>query len=243
MRRYWLLRNRFFATLAIVVSVSVGLHFFLSAILQEIYSFSPNGISFQTWLFPSTIHAFASILLFIIIYRDLFSHQGNVQFLKSLAISPNSKFKIILSIAISSVIECALYGLVSSLALLVILPQFMSFTHYLSLIGYLLMYLILLANIMITFAIIFQRLFIFLFVSTSFLFFISAATSFLFEDQMSSSVLSSITLNNPLTMIVFDLRALIFFGEFQVLWIILSILISLFWLVFNAFLLKRKLKQ
>tara|TARA_B100000674_G_scaffold405712_1_gene352553 strand:- start:58 stop:300 length:243 start_codon:yes stop_codon:yes gene_type:complete len=79
--------------------------------------------------------------------------------------------------------------------------------------------------------------------STSFLLFISAATSFLFEDQMSSSVLSSIILNNPLTMIVFDLRALIFFGEFQVLWIILSVLISLFWLVFNAFLLKWKLKQ
>ncbi len=243
LRRYWLLRNRFFVTLAVVIAVSIGLHFFLSAILQEIYSFSPNGIPFQTWLFSNTIFTFSSIILFIIIYRDLFDHQANVQFLKTLAISPNSKFKIVLSIVVSSVFECVLYGFISSLALLVLLPQFISFIHFLSFIGYLIIFLILLANIMIMLTILIQRVFIFLFLSTTFLFFVSAATAFLVDKDISSSILNAIIINNPLTMLVFDIRMLIFFGDYQSLWIIISIVISFFWFAINGFLLKRKLKQ
>jgi len=149
----------------------------------------------------------------------------------------------VLSIVVSSVFECVLYGFISSLALLVLLPQFISFIHFLSFIGYLIIFLILLANIMIMLTILIQRVFIFLFLSTTFLFFVSAATAFLVDKDMSSSFLNTIIINNPLTMLVFDIRMLIFFGDYQSLWIIISIVISFFWFAVNGFLLKRKLKQ
>jgi len=49
--------------------------------------------------------------------------------------------------------------------------------------------------------------------------------------------------NNPFNMLLYDLRHLIFFDEFNFIWIVISVSIIMTWIFLNSVLLKRKLKQ
>ena len=127
MRRFWLLRNRLVITAPIIILSPIAFHVFLSSVINNIYSSSPNGIPIESWLFPGVIFSFGSLTMLAILYRDLFNSQSNLQFLKLLSISPNSKFKIILGIILSSLIECLSYCIISTLTLLIFMPEPFSF--------------------------------------------------------------------------------------------------------------------
>ena len=136
-RRFWLLRNRILITAPIIVLTPIGFHVFLSSVINNIYSFSPNGISIETWLFPGVIFSFSSLTMLAIVYRDLFNPQSTLQFLKLLSISPNSKMKIIIGILSSSLVECLFYSIISTLILLIFTPDPFSFFAFLSIQFYL----------------------------------------------------------------------------------------------------------
>ena len=135
MRRFWLLRNRLVITAPIIILAPIAFHVFLSSVINNIYSSSPNGIPIETWLLPGIIFSFGSLTMLAILYRDLFNPQSNLQFLKLLSISPNSKFKIILGILLSSLIECLSYSIISTLTLLIFMPEPFSFLAFLSILA------------------------------------------------------------------------------------------------------------
>ena len=141
MRRFWLLRNRLVITAPIIILSPIAFHVFLSSVINNIYSSSPNGIPIESWLLPGVIFSFGSLTMLAILYRDLFNSQSNLQFLKLLSISPNSKFKIILGIILSSLIECLSYCVISTLTLLIFMPEPFSFSAFLSILFYLIFYL------------------------------------------------------------------------------------------------------
>ena len=242
-RRFWLLRNRLLITVPIIVLTPIAFHVFLSSVLKNIYSFSPNGVLIESWLFPGVIFSFGSLTMFAIVYRDLFNPQSTLQFLKLLSISPNSKFKIIIGILLSSIIECLFYSFISTLVLLIFIPQSFTLFAFLSILFYLIFYLSLIGNFVITLSIFVQRGFTFLFLSFILLQLLFVSSNILFEHQIYSEVMNIIFFNNPFNMLLYDLRYLIFFEESSFVWIAISSLIALIWIFFNSVLLKRKLKQ
>ena len=242
-RRFWLLRNRLLITVPIIVLTPIAFHVFLSSVLKNIYSFSPNGVSIESWLFPGVIFSFGSLTMLAIVYRDLFNPQSTLQFLKLLSISPNSKFKIIIGILLSSIIECLFYSFISTLVLLIFTPQPFTFFAFLSILFYLIFYLSLIGNFVITLSIFVQRGFTFLFLSFILLQLLFVSSNILFEHQIYSEVMNIIFFNNPFNMLLYDLRYLIFFEESSFVWIVISSLIALIWIFLNSMLLKRKLKQ
>ena len=242
-RRFWLLRNRLLITVPIIVLTPIAFHVFLSSVLKNIYSFSPNGVSIESWLFPGVIFSFGSLTMLAIVYRDLFNPQSTLQFLKLLSISPNSKFKIIIGILLSSIIECLFYSFISTLVLLIFIPQSFTLFAFLSILFYLIFYLSLIGNFVITLSIFVQRGFTFLFLSFILLQLLFVSSNILFEHQIYSEVMNIIFFNNPFNMLLYDLRYLIFFEESSFVWIAISSLITLIWIFLNSILLKRKLKQ
>ena len=242
-RRFWLLRNRLLITVPIIVLTPIAFHVFLSSVLKNIYSFSPNGVSIESWLFPGVIFSFGSLTMLAIVYRDLFNPQSTLQFLKLLSISPNSKFKIIIGILLSSIIECLFYSFISTLVLLIFTPQPFTLFAFLSILFYLIFYLSLIGNFVITLSIFVQRGFTFLFLSFILLQLLFVSSNILFEHQIYSEVMNIIFFNNPFNMLLYDLRYLIFFEESSFVWIAISSLIALIWIFLNSMLLKRKLKQ
>ena len=243
MRRFWLLRNRLVITAPIIILTPIAFHVFLSSVINNIYSSSPNGIPIESWLLPGVIFSFGSLTMLAILYRDLFNPQSNLQFLKLLSISPNSKFKIILAILLSSLVECLFYSIISTLTLLIFMPDPFSFSEFLSILFYLIFYLGLFGNCIITLSIYVQRGFTFLFLSFVFLQLLFVSSNILFEQQIYSQMMNMIFFNNPFNMLLYDLRYLIFFGETSFIWVAISIALSLLWVFLNSLFLKNKLNQ
>ena len=231
------------STLPLIIIIPICFHLFLSAVVKNIYTYSPNGVPIESWLFPGIIFSFGSLSMLTIIYRDLFSLQINSEFLKLLAISPNSKFKIISSILLSSLVECLIYGFISMLILTFLLPNPFSFLNYFSIICFLVIYLSLMCNLIISLSLLIRRVFIFLFSSIIILQLFFVSSNILFEYQIYSDVLNVIFFNNPFSMLLSDLRNFIFFNIFNFIWIIISVAITICWMGLNSALLKRKLKQ
>ena len=243
MRRFWLLRNRLVITAPIIILSPIAFHVFLSSVINNIYSSSPNGIPIESWLFPGVIFSFGSLTMLAILYRDLFNSQSNLQFLKLLSISPNSKFKIILGIILSSLIECLSYCVISTLTLLIFMPEPFSFSAFLSILFYLIFYLGLFGNCIISLSIYVQRGFTFLFLSFIFLQLLFVSSNILFDQEIYSQIMNMIFFNNPFNMLLYDLRYLIFFGETNFIWVAISIALSLLWIFLNSLFLKKKLNQ
>ena len=243
MRRFWLLRNRLVITAPIIILTPIAFHVFLSSVINNIYSSSPNGIPIESWLLPGVIFSFGSLTMLAILYRDLFNPQSNLQFLKLLSISPNSKFKIILAILLSSLVECLFYSIISTLTLLIFMPDPFSFSEFLSILFYLIFYLGLFGNCIITLSIYVQRGFTFLFLSFIFLQLLFVSSNILFEQQIYSLMMNMIFFNNPFNMLLYDLRYLIFFGQTSFIWVAISIALSLLWVFLNSLFLKNKLNQ
>ena len=243
MRRFWLLRNRLVITAPIIILSPIAFHVFLSSVINNIYSSSPNGIPIESWLFPGVIFSFGSLTMLAILYRDLFNSQSNLQFLKLLSISPNSKFKIILGIILSSLIECLSYCIISTLTLLIFMPEPFSFSAFLSILFYLIFYLGLFGNCIISLSIYVQRVFTFLFLSFIFLQLLFVSSNILFDQEIYSQIMNMIFFNNPFNMLLYDLRYLIFFGETNFIWVAISIALSLLWIFLNSLFLKKKLNQ
>ena len=243
MRRFWLLRNRLVITAPIIILSPIAFHVFLSSVINNIYSSSPNGIPIESWLFPGVIFSFGSLTMLAILYRDLFNSQSNLQFLKLLSISPNSKFKIILGIILSSLIECLSYCIISTLTLLIFMPEPFSFSAFLSILFYLIFYLGLFGNCIITLSIYVQRGFTFLFLSFIFLQLLFVSSNILFDQEIYSQIMNMIFFNNPFNMLLYDLRYSIFFGETNFIWVAISIALSLLWIFLNSLFLKKKLNQ
>ena len=243
MRRFWLLRNRLVITAPIIILSPIAFHVFLSSVINNIYSSSPNGIPIESWLFPGVIFSFGSLTMLAILYRDLFNSQSNLQFLKLLSISPNSKFKIILGIILSSLIECLSYCIISTLTLLIFIPEPFSFSAFLSILFYLIFYLGLFGNCIISLSIYVQRGFTFLFLSFIFLQLLFVSSNILFDQEIYSQIMNMIFFNNPFNMLLYDLRYLIFFGETNFIWVAISIALSLLWIFLNSLFLKKKLNQ
>ena len=243
MRRFWLLRNRLVITAPIIILSPIAFHVFLSSVINNIYSSSPNGIPIESWLFPGVIFSFGSLTMLAILYRDLFNSQSNLQFLKLLSISPNSKFKIILGIILSSLIECLSYCIISTLTLLIFMPEPFSFSAFLSILFYLIFYLGLFGNCIFTLSIYVQRGFTFLFLSFIFLQLLFVSSNILFDQEIYSQIMNMIFFNNPFNMLLYDLRYLIFFGETNFIWVAISIALSLLWIFLNSLFLKKKLNQ
>ena len=239
MRRFWLLRNRLVITAPIIILSPIAFHVFLSSVINNIYSSSPNGIPIESWLFPGVIFSFGSLTMLAILYRDLFNSQSNLQFLKLLSISPNSKFKIILGIILSSLIECLSYCIISTLTLLIFMPEPFSFSAFLSILFYLIFYLGLFGNCIISLSIYVQRGFTFLFLSFIFLQLLFVSSNILFEQEIYSQIMNMIFFNNPFNMLLYDLRYLIFFGETNFIWVAISIALSLLWIFLNSLFLKK----
>ena len=243
MRRFWLLRNRLVITAPIIILSPIAFHVFLSSVINNIYSSSPNGIPIESWLFPGVIFSFGSLTMLAILYRDLFNTQSNLQFLKLLSISPNSKFKIILGIILSSLIECLSYCVISTLTLLIFMPEPFSFSAFLSILFYLIFYLGLFGNCIISLSIYVQRGFTFIFLSFIFLQLLFVSSNILFDQEIYSQIMNMIFFNNPFNMLLYDLRYLIFFGETNFIWVAISIALSLLWIFLNSLFLKKKLNQ
>ncbi|MDC0865682.1 hypothetical protein OAP50_01155 [bacterium] len=202
-----------------------------------------NNIAYEVWVFPAVIFLIASTSTFAIIYRDFFDLRIHKISFLSITIAPFKKTHLIVGFIITSIIESFFYVIITMITLKIIMISPLHWTVFLFTPIFTFIYTFLLANIIVTFSIISDRIFSFLSFSIILFFFIIFGNGFIIEFDLFPHNMGLILSFNPLSIILSELRNILFFNNFDWKLISIPILVALFWTLLNGNLLKRKLKQ
>ena len=211
--------------------------------MENILHLPFNNIAYEVWVFPAVIFLIASTSTFAIIYRDFFDLRIHKISFLSITIAPFKKTHLIVGFIITSIIESFFYVIITMITLKIIMISPLHWTVFLFTPIFTFIYTFLLANIIVTFSIISDRIFTFLSFSIILFFFIIFGNGFIIEFDLFPHNMSLILSFNPLSIILSELRNILFFNNFDWKLISIPILVALFWTLLNGNLLKRKLKQ
>jgi len=177
------------------------------------------------------------------IFRDLFDLRIHKKVLTYLSLTPFSKRFLISSFLVVSLAEGMIMGLLSLLIYSFIIPYPFSLVDTLALIFYLSIFILLLANIFITVSIlsdksatIFASIFIIIF-------FILFGSGLVIALPFYPTTLNNILSILPNVMIVNAMQSFIFSGFINWDITLIPIVVSLFLLIINSILLRKKLRQ
>ncbi|MBT5440030.1 MAG: hypothetical protein HOK88_01750 [Candidatus Marinimicrobia bacterium] len=243
LRRYWLLRHRFLSTIFFITLFPIIFHFTITKVMENILPLPFNNIAYEVWVFPAVIFLIASTSTFAIIYRDFFDLRIHKISFLSITIAPFKKTHLIVGFIITSIIESFFYVIITMITLKIIMVSPLHWTVFLFTPIFTFIYTFLLANIIVTFSIISDRIFTFLSFSIILFFFIIFGNGFIIEFDLFPHNMGRILSFNPLSIILSELRNILFFNNFDWKLISIPILVALFWTLLNGNLLKRKLKQ
>ena len=107
-RRWWLIRNRFFSFIALAFIVPSILSIVTVFGTKNIVVRSINGQPYEIWVLPGLMMFLAAVLITPLIYRDFFHLRIHSKALISMTLAPIRKSSIILGILVSALLKCYL---------------------------------------------------------------------------------------------------------------------------------------
>ena len=211
--------------------------------MENILPLPFNTLVYEVWVFPAVVFLIASASTYAIIYRDFFDLRIHKISFLSMTLTPFNKTHLIIGFIMSSIIETIFYVIITMITLKILIISPLHWTIFLFTPIFSLLYTFLLANIIVTFSIISERIYTFLSISIILFFFIIFGNGFIIEFDLFPHILGLILSYNPLSIILSELRNILFFNNIDWKLISIPILTSVFWTLLNGYLLKRKLKQ
>ncbi len=104
-RRWWLIRNRFFSSIALAFIVPSILSIVTVFGTKNIIVRSINGQPYEIWVLPGLMMFLAAVLITPLIYRDFFHLRIHSKALIPMTLAPIRKSSIILGILVSALLE------------------------------------------------------------------------------------------------------------------------------------------
>ena len=243
LRRYWLLKHRFLSTITFIILSPIIFHFSITKVMENILPISSINIPYEVWVFPAIIFFIASSSTFAIIYRDFFDLRIHKISFLPITLAPFSKTNLVVGFIITSIIESFIYVIISMLILSILIVEPLSWKIFLITPVFTFVYTFLLANIIVTFSILSERIFSFLSFSIFLFFFIIFGNGFIINFDLFPQMIGLILSYNPLSIILSQLRSILFLDIINWELISIPIFVSLCWTWLNGTILKRKLKQ
>ena len=224
---------------------------FRNVLVESLYD-----IKFDTWIYPSMVFIVAGLSIVPSIFRDIYDLRVHRKVLTYLSISPYSKRYTISSFLVVSFAEGITMGLVSLLLYSFIIPYPFSIIKTVALIFYLSIFIIVFGNLLITISICFvlinESIYFSILADKSATFFLSIIILFFFiilgsgliiEHSFFPSSINYILSLFPISMIVQAMQSYLYSGFIDWSLTIFPILLSLGWILINAMLLRKKLRQ
>jgi len=243
LRRIWLLGNNITSSVILSFLFPMIIFIFTNLAFRKILIDGLYDIKFDTWIYPSMVFLVSGFSIIPSIFRDLFDLRIHKKVLTYLSLTPFSKRFLISSFLVVSLAEGMIMGLLSLLIYSFIIPYPFSLVDTLALIFYLSIFILLLANIFITVSIlsdksatIFASIFIIIF-------FILFGSGLVIALPFYPTTLNNILSILPNVMIVNAMQSFIFSGFINWDITLIPIVVSLFLLIINSILLRKKLRQ
>ena len=230
-------------TVSFMVMLPLLLHIGITMVMKNIVVQSIDQVPYDVWVFPGIILLIASVSTFSLIYRDLFDLRIHKKSFIPITLAPYGKTHLVIGFLVTSIIESLVYVIVAMGVLTVLLPEPLNWSAYFIVPLFTLLYTFLLGNLIITFSVLTDRISTYLSITISMFLFILFATGVLVEFDFYPKTVGTLLSYFPLSMILSDLRGILFFNHLKWGSIIIPVVIAFGWTWMNGYLLKRKLKQ
>jgi len=238
-RRWWLIRNRFFSFIALAFIVPSILSIVTVFGTKNIIVRSINGQPYEIWVLPGLMMFLAAVLITPLVYRDFFDLRIHNKSLISMTLAPIRKSSIILGILVSALLEVLFIISIGMGVYSIIFPHTVMLDHA----GYILLYSVIFAllygNIIIMLSLFTERISVFM----SALLTTLISCGLFIEFDFFPLTMSTVFQYFPLSMLSTACRSIIFINTFDMINTVTPIVITILLIVFNSFLLKRKMKQ
>ncbi|MGY8780281.1 MAG: ABC transporter permease [Fidelibacterota bacterium] len=242
-RRIWLVRHRLMTTIAFMFLLPLFMHTSITMVMKNILVRSLDKVPYEIWVFPGIIFIIASLSTFSLIYRDLFDLRIHKKLFIPITMAPYSKTHLVIGFLTTSIIESLIYVIVAMGLLTLLLPEPLDWTAYFFIPIFTFLYTFLLGNLVITFSVLTDRITTYLSIMMSIFMFVLFGSGVLVELEFYPKTIGAILTYSPLSMILSDLRGIIFFNRVNWPQIFAPIVIAMCWTWLNGYLLKRKMKQ
>lgn len=230
-------------TLAFMAVLPLLLHIAFTMVMKNILVRSLDQVPYEVWVFPGIILLIASVSTFSMVYRDLFDLRIHKKSFIPITLAPYRKTHLVLGFLVTSIIEALVYVIIAMGVLTVLLPQPLHWSAYLFIPLFSFLYTFMLGNLMITFSVLTDRISTYLLIMIAIFFFVLFGTGLLVEFDFYPKTIGTILSYSPLSMILSELRGIIFFNRVDWPQIITPLVVAIGWTWLNGYLLKRKMKQ
>lgn len=230
-------------TVSFMVMLPLLLHIGITMVMKNIVVQSIDQVPYDVWVFPGIILLIASVSTFSLIYRDFFNLRIHKKSFIPITLAPYGKTHLVIGFLVTSIIESLVYVIVAMGVLTVLLPEPLNWSAYFIVPLFTLLYTFLLGNLIITFSVLTDRISTYLSITISVFLFILFATGVLVEFDFYPRTVGTLLSYSPLSMILSDLRGILFFNRVEWGPIMIPVATALGWTWLNGYMLKRKLKQ
>ena len=242
-RRLWLWKNRLIPSIFFYLLLPVFTFSIISLPLKNIIRFSLSEVPYDIWVLPGLIFIIGSFSLYPLLYREYFELRIHRKVLINIALTPYSKKFIIFSSLVTSGLEALGMSIIGILVYISFTSISLTISSLLFLLLCMIIYLLLLGNLYITISLLVDALTTMFLISSMVFILILFGSGFLIEFSFFpigfESFLKWIPMSIPYQVYhKFNSTGLVDWGSLSILCILIYV-----WILFNSFILKRRLNQ
>jgi ABC-type multidrug transport system permease subunit len=242
-RRIWIIKNRLFTTLGLLLILPVFLNIMINLPFKRLVVNPLWNIPHEQWIYPGLTIIVVIMMMIPSVYRDLFDLRIHKKLLPALVLTPVSKALYLYNFIITVLIETAVYTIFVMLVYYILIAPGFVILDYLIMFPFILLFSALGVNILITLSLIVDKTTLYNLLMLTFFLFIVFASGTIIEFEYFPEVISNILMYLPTGQIMQSLRMALFSGVINWL-ILLSVLGTIFfWAFLNGILFKKRLTK
>ena len=240
-RRYWIIKNRLFTTLGLLLILPIFLNVIINLPFKRLVVNPLWNIPHEQWIYPGLTIIVVVMMMIPSVYRDLFELRIHKKLLPALVLTPISKSLYLYSFLITVLIETVVHTiLVMVVFSILIVPGFVVL-DYLIMFPFFLLFIALGANILITLSLIVDKTTVYNLLMLTFFLFIVFASGTVIEFEYFPEIIGNIFRYLPTGQIMQSLRMALFSGVMNWLIVISTFVTIILWAYLNGIIFKKRL--
>jgi len=242
-RRIWIIKNRLFSTLGLLLILPIFLNIVINLPLKRIVVSPLWDIVHEQWIYPGLTIIVVIMMMIPSVYRDLFEHRIHNKLLPALSLTPISKSLYLYNFVLTIIIESIVYTILVMIVYSILIAPGFSIVDYLIMFPFLILFIALVANILISLSLIVNKTTLYNLLMLTFFLFIVFASATVIEFEYFPEVIGNLVKYLPTGQIMHSMRMALFSDVINWLIILASIVTILFWTYINGLLFTRRLQK
>ena len=242
-RRFWIIKNRLFTTLGLLLILPVFLNIVINLPFKRLVVNPLWNIPHEQWIYPGLTIIVVVMMMIPSVSRDLFDLRIHKKLIPALALTPISKSVYLYNFLITILIETVVYTILVMIVYSILIAPGFGALDYLLMFPFIILFIALGANILITLSLIVDKTTLYNLLMLTFFLFIVFATGTVIEFEYFPEVIGDILRYLPTGQIMQSLRMALFSGVANWFIIISSIVTIILWAFLNGILFKKRLTK